>query len=90
MPRERSWSTSSNKLERNISTKTNSTAQVSDNSSKVDSESDDIDGDKDCNDGPCKGRYHPTETRSINCVPDHLDSCLLYWQDTIYPSGYKA
>ena len=90
MPRERSWSTSSKGQEKNISTKTNSTAQVSDNSAKGDSESDDIDGDYECNQGPCKGRLHPIETRSISSVPDHLDSCLLYWQDTIYPGGYKA
>ena len=84
MSRERTWSNSSNKLERNISTKTNSTAQVSDNSAKEDSESDDIDGD-----APVRG-IHPIQARSSHCIPDHLDSCLLYWQDAIYPTSYKA
>ncbi len=84
LPRERSWSVSSNKLERNISTKTNSTAQVSDNSVKEDSESDDIDGD--CG----RGRIHSFVPQSINHLPDHLDICLQYWQDIIYPTTYKA
>ena len=85
IPRERSWSTSSNKLERNISTKTNSTAQVSDNSAKGDSETDDIDGDR-----RPKCRIQPFEPQSISSIPDHLDICLQYWQDIIYPTTYKA
>lgn len=84
MPRERSWSVSSSKLERNISTKTNSTAQVSDNSVKEDSETDDIDGAL----GRC--RIHSFEPQCINHIPDHLDICLQYWQDIIYPTTYKA
>ena len=82
MSRERSWSSSSNKLERNVSTKTNSTAQVSDNSAKGESESDDVDGDQ--------GRIQPIEPKCISRIPDHFDSCLLYWQDIIYPTTYKA
>lgn len=91
MARERSWSSSSNKLERNISTKTNSTAQVSDNSAKGDSESDDLDGDRAPN--KCKVQPQPiiiSKGNSSSTCPDHLDYCLQYWQDIVYPTTYKA
>ena len=84
MSRERSWSNASNNLQRNISTKTNSIAQVSDNEAKDDCESDDIDGD-----APVKC-IQPIEPQCIQSIPDHLDSCLQYWQDIIYPTSFKA
>ncbi len=85
--RERSCSTSSNKYEKNISTKTNTNAQVSDISAKGDSEFEDVDGYKGTSDNDIK--FY--ESRSINIIkPDHFDICLQYWQDSIYPIIYKA
>jgi hypothetical protein len=83
--RERSWSISSNRYEKNISTNTNSTGQVSDISAKGDSECEDIDGDK----GLYKCRIKSFEP-SINSINrDHFDNCLQYWQENIYSSLYK-
>ena len=78
-------------MERNLSTKTNSTAQVSDNSIKGDSESDDIDGDGHIN-SIQRIQLESNGEEGLCCRPpsDHLDACLLYWKETIYPSGYKA
>jgi len=97
MPRERSWSnTSNNKLERNVSTVTNSTAHVSDNSMKGDSENEEIDGCCD-GEGALRGDKHCYVNNSNSSKPDfssttddHLHNCLLYWQDNIYPHNYKA
>lgn len=97
MARERTWSNSSNKLERNVSTVTNSTAHVSDISLKGDSETEELEGacDGEGNQGADRGNIN---NRSI-CKPsfsssssgnDHLQNCLLYWQDNVYPHTFKA
>ena len=103
MPRERSWSSSSNKLERNVSTVANSTAHVSDNSLKGDSETEEIDGEGACDGdenkgsdkqttGICSTSKHAFSSSSSSSNPhhDHLYHCLLYWQDNIYPNNFKA
>lgn len=95
MQRERSRSTSSNKLDRNISTKTNSTAQVSDVSIKNDSDvSEDQIGGDDMEPAKCPRNFiNISKNNSISsrsCCGDHLLHCLSFWQDNVYPNGYKA
>lgn len=87
--KERKYSNTSSKLERNFSVKTNSTAQASDNSFiKGDSESDDVDAD--C---PFNSKFINFEASKLNDndipVQDHLDTCLHYWQDIIYQNGFN-
>lgn len=94
LQRERSWSTSSNKLERNVSTIANSTAHVSDVSIKGDSENEELEGavDGECKkDGDISSCNSNFRKASFSCNPrDNLLNCLLYWQENIHPNNYKC
>lgn len=95
MHRERSESTSSYKIERNISTKPNSIMHNSDNSIKSESCTDEQEGGAGCQGDPCnsnseepsKGYESKCSSRSGN---EHLLGCLRFWQDNVYTNFNKA
>jgi len=79
-----------------VSTITNSTAHVSDISIKGDSENENSEGACE-SEGRKEGdrAYYRScnllSKNSNNCnFADHLQNCLLYWQENIYANGYKA
>ena len=95
MHRERSESTSSYKIERNISTKPNSIMHYSDDSIKNESCSDEQEGGADCHENQCNSNSEePGEgykTKYSNpSGNEHLLCCLRFWQDNVYSNFYKA